>query len=151
MLSSSGHGRSPTNDRQRACRALERKTMPSRQHSTVLYIEDNAANRQLVEMIIARRPGITLLTAENGASGLAIAGERQPGLTRLDLSLPDMDGFEILARLKADPRTASIPVFALTGSPLTRQSPDNPTFEGILAKPLDIHKFYDVIDHYLKA
>lgn len=135
---------------QMACRVLEHNVMSSRQHSTVLYIEDNAANRLLVEMIIARRPGITLLTAENGAGGLAIACERQPGLILLDLSLPDMDGFEILARLKQDPRTASIPVFALTGNPRMRQNPGSPSFEGILAKPIDIHTFYEVIDHYLK-
>lgn len=125
--------------------------MPNRQYRTVLYIEDNAANRQLVEMIIARRPGITLLTAADGADGLTIASERQPGLILLDLTLPDMDGFEVLARLKQTPRTASIPVFALTGAPRTDRDPASPSFEGVLAKPIDIPRFYGVIDQYLNS
>ena len=127
-------------NRQMACRAPEHNAMSNGQHRTVLYIEDNAANRQLVEMIIARRPEITLLTAENGAGGLAIACERQPGLILLDLSLPDMDGFEILARLKQDPRTAFIPVFALTGAPGCGKSPTaHPSMEFSPNPSISIH------------
>ncbi|MDP3479901.1 MAG: response regulator, partial [Desulfoprunum sp.] len=68
------------------------------QPRTILYIEDNAANRQLMEMIIERRADLNLIVAEDGQTGLRLAEERQPELILLDNSLPDMDGHEVLAR-----------------------------------------------------
>ena len=117
--------------------------------NTVLYIEDNAANRQLLEMIIARRPGVILLPAETGGEGLAVASQRLPGLILLDLSLPDIDGLDVLARLKEDPRTAAIPVYALSGDLLFEHPEGAPDFDGFLAKPLDIHKLFEVVDRHL--
>lgn len=121
------------------------------QQNTVLYIEDNAANRQLIEMILARRPDVTLLMAETGSSGLAVANERLPGLILLDLSLPDMDGVDVLAHMKKDPRTATIPVFALSGDPHLQYREGAPAFDGFLAKPIDIRKLFSVIDQYLNS
>lgn len=124
--------------------------MNSEQRHTILYIEDNEANRQLVEMIIARRPELTLIMAEDGASGLAAADKHQPHLILLDISLPDMDGHEVLAGLKGNERTAAIPVFALSGNIMADPPPGFPSFEGYLAKPIDIQKFYAVIDRALR-
>ena len=121
------------------------------QQNTVLYIEDNAANRQLVEMILARRPEVTLLMAETGSSGLTLASEELPGLILLDLSLPDMDGVDVLTRLKEDVRTATIPVFALSGDPHLQYREGAPAFDGFLAKPIDIQKLFNVIDQYLNS
>lgn len=121
------------------------------QQNTVLYIEDNAANRQLVEMILARRPNVTLLMAETGGSGLTLANEQLPGLILLDLSLPDMDGVDVLTRLREDLRTAAIPVFALSGDPHLQYRDGAPAFDGFLAKPIDIHKLFSVIDQYLNS
>jgi CheY-like chemotaxis protein len=119
------------------------------QRNTVLYIEDNAANRQLIEMILARRPDVTLLMAETGSSGLSLSSEKLPGLILLDLSLPDMDGVDVLARLKEDPGTAEIPVVALSGDPHLQYREGAPAFDGFLAKPIDIQKLFSVIDQYL--
>ena len=124
--------------------------MGGQQH-TVLYIEDNAANRQLVEMILARRPNVTLLMAETGGSGLTLASEQLPGLILLDLSLPDMDGVDVLTRLREDVRTAAIPVFALSGDPHLQYRDGAPAFDGFLAKPIDIQKLFSVIDQYLNS
>jgi CheY-like chemotaxis protein len=121
----------------------------SGQQNTVLYIEDNAANRQLIEMILARRPGITLLLAETGGGGLAVASERLPGLILLDLSLPDMDGIDVLTRLKEESRTATIPVYALSGDPHLQYREGAPLFDGFLAKPIDIQKLFSVVDQHL--
>lgn len=121
------------------------------QQNTVLYIEDNAANRQLVEMILARRPNVTLLMAETGGSGLTLASEQLPGLILLDLSLPDMDGVDVLTRLREDVRTAAIPVFALSGDPHLQYRDGAPAFDGFLAKPIDIQKLFSVIDQYLNS
>lgn len=119
------------------------------QQNTVLYIEDNAANRQLLEMILARRPDVTLVMAETGSSGLSLSTETLPGLILLDLSLPDMDGVDVLIRLKEDPRTAAIPVFALSGDPHLQYREGAPAFDGFLAKPINIQSLFNVIDTYL--
>ncbi|HEX2086359.1 MAG TPA: ATP-binding protein, partial [Solirubrobacteraceae bacterium] len=73
--------------------------------ATVLYIEDNSANVRLVERILARRPGIRLLTAMQGRRGIELAREHDPHVVLLDLHLPDMHGTDVLAELKRGPRT----------------------------------------------
>ncbi|MCG5510939.1 PAS domain-containing hybrid sensor histidine kinase/response regulator [Ectothiorhodospira lacustris] len=80
----------------------------------VLYVEDNPANLRLVRRMLVHRPGIRLLEAVDGQSGLARAGAERPGLILLDLGLPDIHGFEVLRRLRADRGTAGIPVVAVS-------------------------------------
>jgi CheY-like chemotaxis protein len=81
---------------------------------TVLYIEDNLSNLQLVDRILNRRPGVRLISAMRPELGLDLAGEHHPDLVLLDLHLPDMPGQEVLRRLRANPRTAEIPVVVLS-------------------------------------
>lgn len=118
---------------------------------TILYVEDNAANRQLVEMIIERRSDLTLITAADGRTGLQLAAEQKPDLILLDNSLPDINGHEVLAQLKASEHTREIPVVSLSGG--TALSPPDETeaqlFTAYLAKPIDIRKFYAAIDQTL--
>ena len=123
--------------------------MNGAQQQTILYIEDNEANRQLVEMIISRRPQLTLIMAEDGTTGLAVADEHQPGMILLDISLPDMDGHEVLSRLKENDRTRAIPVFALSGNATADTRLASPAFDGYLSKPIDIHRFYAAIDQVM--
>ena len=92
---------------------------------TILYIEDNAANRQLVEMIIERRTDLQLILAEDGETGLRLAEERQPDMILLDNSLPDIDGHEVLARLRINERTRAIPVVSLSGNSLITPDSDD--------------------------
>src|SRR5439155_6187581 len=82
----------------------------SNQTKTVLYIEDNASNVQLVESIFDRRSNVRLVVAMQGLAGLEIARERLPNLILLDLNLPDASGEGILAEIKANPEAAGIPV-----------------------------------------
>jgi len=122
------------------------------QPRTILYIEDNAANRQLMEMIIERRTDLNLIVAEDGQTGLRLAEEQQPELILLDNSLPDMDGHEVLARLRANERTRAIPVISLSGNSLiVPGATETPAFDGYLTKPIDILKFYATIDHSLRT
>jgi signal transduction histidine kinase/CheY-like chemotaxis protein len=83
---------------------------------TVLCVEDNPANLRLIEALIARVPGTTLLTSEDTKTGLGMARARVPDVILMDINLPGMDGFEALAELKADPATAAIPVIALSAN-----------------------------------
>jgi CheY-like chemotaxis protein len=126
-------------------------TTENGQVRTILYIEDNAANRQLVEMIIERRNDLQVILAENGRDGLKLAEERQPDLILLDNSLPDIGGPEVLAHLRMTEKTKSIPVVSLSGSSLQDSGEDETAvFDDYLAKPIDIQKFYTVIDKVLR-
>jgi signal transduction histidine kinase/ActR/RegA family two-component response regulator len=84
--------------------------------SSVLYIEDNEVNRIVVEQMMTRCKGVTLMEAQTGADGLAFALQKQPDLILLDMQLPDMSGFEVLKALRADPRTRGLRVVAVSAS-----------------------------------
>jgi len=81
--------------------------------TTLLLVEDNEMNRDAISRLLERR-GFTVLTAEDGERGLQVCHEALPDLVLMDLGLPGIDGFEVTRQLKADARTARIPVVALT-------------------------------------
>ncbi len=83
---------------------------------TVLYVEDNPANLMLVEKLLARRPGWSLLTATDGARGIEMARQAQPDVVLMDINLPGINGFQAMAMLAADLSTAHIPVVALSAN-----------------------------------
>jgi two-component system cell cycle response regulator DivK len=80
----------------------------------VLYVEDNEDNVYLVRMRLETIEGFDVAVAVNGEEGIAVATRNPPDIILMDLNLPVMDGWEATRRLKADPRTARIPVIALT-------------------------------------
>jgi DNA-binding response OmpR family regulator len=80
-------------------------------------VEDNELNRDMLSRRLTRR-GFEMIVAEDGKQGLHLAGESSPDLILLDLGLPEMDGWEVLRRLKSDPKMKSIPVLALTAHAL---------------------------------
>ena len=79
----------------------------------VLIVEDNFDNREIYAEIL-RFAGYEILEAENGARGVEKAQEHLPDIILMDLSMPLMDGWEAIAVLKGDARTASIPVLAVS-------------------------------------
>jgi CheY-like chemotaxis protein len=79
----------------------------------ILLVDENEMNSDMLSRRLQRR-GHEVLIAVDGAEALRIAGEAQPELVLMDLSLPVMDGWEATGRMKANPRTASIPIIALT-------------------------------------
>ena len=79
----------------------------------VLIVEDNFDNREIYAEIL-RHAGYEIIEAENGARGVEKARDHLPDLILMDLSMPLMDGWEAIAVLKADERTASIPVLAVS-------------------------------------
>ena len=79
----------------------------------ILYVEDNEDNADILRRRLGRL-GFKVVIATDGPQGIAMAGETQPDLILMDLSLPIMDGWEATRRLKAAPATKHIPVIALT-------------------------------------
>jgi CheY-like chemotaxis protein len=118
---------------------------------TVLYIEDNLSNLQLVERILSRRPGVRLIPAMRPQLGLDLAAEHDPGLLLLDLHLPDMSGQEVLRRLRAEPRTARVPVVILSADarPSLIQELLDRGVRAFLPKPLDVRELLGLVDTVL--
>jgi signal transduction histidine kinase len=121
---------------------------------TVLYIEDNASNVRLVQRVLGqRRPGLTLLTAHDGETGIAVALQNNPGLIFLDLHLPDTPGEEVLRRLWADPRTRQIPVAVLSADATANQSRRllAAGAAAYLTKPLDVTRLLALLDERFQS
>jgi two-component system cell cycle response regulator DivK len=79
----------------------------------ILYVEDNDDNIYMLRNRLTRS-GFTVVVATDGAQGVAMAASEQPDLILMDLSLPELDGWEATKRLKAAPETKTIPVIALS-------------------------------------
>jgi CheY-like chemotaxis protein len=79
----------------------------------VLLVEDNEMNRDMLSRRLAKK-GFEIVTAEDGAQGVALARSERPDLILMDMSLPVLHGWDATRQLKADPETQSIPVIALT-------------------------------------
>jgi PAS domain S-box-containing protein len=127
--------------------AVERHAARPARNLTVLYIEDNASNLELVERIVQRR-GASLISAMRPVLGLELAREHDPDLVLLDLQLPDIPGEEVLRRLQADPRTARIPVVILTAD--ARPSLVTKLLavgaRAFLTKPIDVGELLGLLD-----
>ncbi|HEV3505159.1 MAG TPA: ATP-binding protein [Actinomycetes bacterium] len=115
---------------------------------TVLYIEDNLSNLQLVERVLSRRPGVRLISAMRPQLGLELAAEHDPDLILLDLHLPDMPGQEVLRRLRAEPRTAQVPVVVLSADarPTLIKELLAQGVRAFITKPLDVRELLELLD-----
>ena len=80
----------------------------------VLYVEDNDVNALLVEQLLARWADVRFVRAHDGRAGIALAAKLQPDLLLLDMQLPDIDGIEVLQRLKKDCATRELRVVVLS-------------------------------------
>jgi signal transduction histidine kinase/CheY-like chemotaxis protein len=123
------------------------KVEPTGPALTVLYIEDNVSNLQLVERVMQRR-GIALISAMRPQLGLDLASEHRPDLVLLDLHLPDMPGQEVLRRLQANPKTADIPVVVLSADarPSLITEMLQRGVRAFLTKPLDVRELLELVD-----
>ncbi|VXA97144.1 hybrid sensor histidine kinase/response regulator [Brevundimonas sp. G8] len=119
--------------------AVGARSVSSPKPAVVLYVEDNPANIALMRQAAAGL-GLTLHAATTGPEGLELARALRPDVILLDIGLPDMDGYEVKARLDADPMTRHVPVLALTAavSPQDRTRGAAAGFDAWLAKPLDL-------------
>ncbi len=115
---------------------------------TVLCVEDNPANLNLVEQLIARRPHLRLLSARDGNLGVQLARDHHPDIILMDINLPGISGLEALRILHEDPSTAHIPVLALSANamPSDIERCLNAGFFRYLTKPIKVSEFMDAID-----
>jgi two-component system cell cycle response regulator DivK len=85
---------------------------------TILYVEDNEFNRKIVKQLLAQTR-YRLREAADGETGLRMAQEELPDLVLMDVQLPKMSGLEATRRLRADPRTAAVPIVVITSYALS--------------------------------
>jgi PAS domain S-box-containing protein len=110
---------------------------------TLLYVEDNPANLELVTQIVARLPDMRLSSATNGIAGIELARSSQPDVILMDINLPGISGIEALRALRADPSTAHIPVIALSANAVPRDVARGlqAGFFNYLVKPIKVDQF----------
>lgn len=118
---------------------------------TVLYVEDNLPNLRLVERILARRLTTKLIAAMQGSLALELARQHRPQLILLDVHLPDIDGDEVLRRLRGHPDTRAIPVVVVSAEATPRKIERflGAGARAYLTKPLDAKQFLEVVDEIL--
>jgi two-component system, cell cycle response regulator DivK len=105
----------------------------------VLVVEDNEKSLKLFRDVL-QATGYSTVEARTGEDAVALARLQTPTVVLMDIQLPGIDGVEALARLRADERTASIPVLALTAQAMhgDRDRFLDAGFDGYLAKPVDL-------------
>ena len=118
----------------------------------ILIVEDNDKNMKLFRDVLIAK-GYRTLEATTGEQAVALAAERSPDLVLMDIQLPDIDGVEALGRLRADGRTTSVPVLALTAQAMDgdRERFLAAGFDGYLSKPVDIAEFIATVNLYCEG
>jgi len=115
----------------------------------ILVVEDNQKNMKLFRDVL-NATGFETLEATTGKGALALAVEHVPALVLMDIQLPDIDGVDALARMRADARTAAIPVLALTAQAMhgDRERFLAAGFDGYLSKPVNIVELVRTVKHH---
>jgi len=118
----------------------------------VLIVEDNEDNMSLVESYL--EDDFNLLKARNGKDGLKMAKAHKPDLVLLDISLPEMDGLEVIGKMREDEDIANIPVIALTAHAMVgdRENFLDKGFDDYVSKPIiDDEKLIETINSLIKG
>jgi CheY-like chemotaxis protein len=117
----------------------------------ILMIDDSATSLLMNRIVITKKTGHEVLTAENGVEGLKLADSSKPDLILLDVMMPGMDGLEVCRRLRSGGLTAKTPVVLLTyrsGDDIVRRGFESGCTD-YLNKPLEDAKLLETIDKYL--
>lgn len=114
---------------------------------TVLFIEDQPDSRELMQRVIELLDGVTLLTANSGEDGLAMAASERVDLVLVDINLPGISGLDVLARLRADEASMTLPVIAVSARAMDDdiRAGLEAGFDAYLTKPLDLERARRVI------
>lgn len=108
--------------------------------SRVLYIEDNAVNRALVEGYVSLRPGIALELAVDGQSGINAALRQTPDLILIDMMLPDLHGLQVIEQLRRVPALQTVRCIAVSANAMQQQIDEARAagFDDYLTKPVSM-------------
>ncbi len=119
----------------------------------VLYIEDNLMNLRLIEALLGDCTNVTLHSATTPSEGLEIAESERPDIILLDINLPEMSGYEVVQKLRANPATAAIPVVAVTANAMPEdvEKAVQAGFDRYLTKPIRVSELCMVIEAYARA
>lgn len=119
--------------------------------ATVLVVEDVPANRALVIKLL-RAAGHDVMDAEDVTTSLELARRRRPDVILMDLSMPGIDGWEALRRIRADDEISACPVVAVSAHAMTsdRERALAAGFDGYMSKPIDAPTFVETVLSYLK-
>jgi PAS domain S-box-containing protein len=118
---------------------------------TLLYIEDNESNQRLLDRALTLRPGVTLLAALDGTTGIELARQHSPDVIFLDLHLPDISGREVLKLLRTDHQTRDIPVVIVSADASPGQI-KRLRIDGAYAyvtKPIEFDQMFNLLDEVL--
>lgn len=118
----------------------------------VLYVEDNAANVDLMQRLFMERPNLELVVATDGKSARELAGAFPPDLVFADVNLPDMSGEELIVHLQHDLGATTPPIVVLSADAMS-STIDRLSALGIaeyMTKPYDIQHLFDVLDSFCK-
>ena len=128
------------------------ETAVNAQVRTVLYVEDNHANLELVKQLLGRRKDLRLLTAIDALVGISLARDHQPDLVLMDINLPGLSGFEALKVLKKDKTTAHIPVVAVSANAMMGDIKRGleAGFLHYVTKPIKVDLFMEALDDGLR-
>lgn len=113
----------------------------------VLYVDDNAVNALLMEAMFERLPGLVLRCETSPHRGLALALAAPPALLLIDIQMPGMDGYELLARLRAAPATRDVPAIAVSANAMPQDLARGQAagFADYLTKPLDMDRLLQAL------
>ena len=118
----------------------------------ILVVEDNMDNYELVRFIL-ERAGYDVFLAVNGRDGVDAARLQQPDMILMDLGMPEMDGWSAAEKIKLDPATRLIPLYALSAYtlPSDRKRALDAGCDGYLTKPIHMQSFLDAINEVFQA
>lgn len=125
---------------------------PPTQKPRILYVDDDLLNLQLVRRTLSRL-GFEIIEAMDGKTGIEMAHEKQPDLILMDLNMPDMDGFETVCQLRAEPSLMDTPIIMLTAAHTStnQHTSKDVGCDDFLQKPLRYGRLVEVIHTYLGA
>jgi PAS domain S-box-containing protein len=120
---------------------------------TLLYVEDNPADLRLMELIVSRIEGLSIISAPSGELGMELVMAQKPDVIILDINLPGMNGIEVLKKLRSNKKTRNIPTLALNAVATKRDIEKglDAGFKRYLTKPIQVSEVVDAIKNALET
>ena len=115
---------------------------------TLLYVEDNPANLELVEQLVGRQSDIRMISAVNGIQAIEIVHSARPDLILMDINLPGISGIDVMKILHENPATAHIPIVALSANAMPRDIKKglDAGFYRYLTKPIKVKELMETLN-----